>query len=157
MGWRETSIKLKCVCVSVALVCHHHYHLWLDSFMKYSVAKDRPEMEGATGVFEWHLIFCTVYIPEDNTEQVLAVFHHKLMTRAIASSFYYGDMLLGIMDQAIHYYYMLMSSYSHWCPQYLYKTLHWFYWCSTTCWGGPGLEVLVFLWSCWRVYVWKDL
>lgn len=93
MGWREASIKLKCVCASVASVCHHHYHLWLDSFMKYSIAKDRPEMEGATRVFEWHLIFCSVYIPEDNTEQVLALFHHKPMTRAIPSSFYYSDVM----------------------------------------------------------------
>lgn len=70
-------------------------------------------MEGATRVFEWHLIFCGVYIPEDNTEQVLALFYHKLMTRAILPSFYYSAMLLGIMIQAAHYYYMLISSYSY--------------------------------------------
>lgn len=64
-----------------------------------------------------------IYIPEDNAEQVLALFHRKLMTRAIPSSFYYSDMLLGIMVQAAQYYYMLISSYnSHRLPQN--KALH---------------------------------
>lgn len=70
-------------------------------------------MEGATRVFEWHLIFSAVYSPEDNTEQVLALFHHKLMTQAILSSFYCSNIFLEIMVQAAYYYYLLISAYSH--------------------------------------------
>lgn len=39
--------------------------------------------------------------PEDKTAQVPALFPHKLMTRAMPSSFYYSDVLLGIMVQPL--------------------------------------------------------